>query len=349
LSVTLSLSRNKKANSIVVWNPKKAVLSSVCGALLFTGSAMLFQQIKIVFFGDGDSRQTNPAELNFKLLQGQTSDLQGAFSVDSVDNYTFQRDGKDAFSLLLAHYRDAQNQPHRAVLFPKAKQESSALTNTTELRQTIWHEAGKAISQNTPKDALILSWWDDGQRIHFLSGRDVWVNKPAAQTFISPMWKSLQDNLLLASESGLRQLSDMARWLTMDSGEALAEIQKSFATSRPIYLLVTNDLLMRLGEMADYGGTQLAFSSKTVPAHDNLHGDIAQIKQWAYEQGNGNYLVQKQGLHYHVWAPSKGSLTEKNSLLVRLLPFVDSLKKLPEHVNLVYQSHWGGYLSIYKL
>jgi hydroxylamine oxidation protein HaoB len=333
----------------VAWNPKITVLLLVCGALLFTGSAMVIQQIKVGFFGDGDSRQTNPAELNFKLLQGQTSDLQGAFSVGFVDNYTFQRDGKDAFSFLLAHYKDAQNQQHRAVLFPKAKQESTTLLNPTDLRQTIWQEAGKAISQNTPKDALILSWWDDGQRIHFLSGREAWVSKPSSETFISPIWKSLQDNLLLASDAERGKLSNMAHWLTMDSDKAFVEMRKFFGTSRPIYVLVTNDLLMRLGEMVDYGGTSLAFSSISVPAHDNLHGDIAQIKQWAYEEGSGNYLVQKEGLNYHVWTTPKGSATENNSLLVRLLPFVDSLKKPPEHVNLVYQSHWGGYLSIYKI
>ena len=333
----------------MTWNPKKAVLLLVCGALVFTGSAMLFQQIRGVLFSDGDARQINPAELNFKLLQGQTSDLQGAFTVDSVDNYIFQRDGKDAFSLLLAHYRDVQNQQHRAVLYPKAKQESSPLTSPTDLRLTIWQEAGTAISQNTPIDALILSWWDDGQRVHFLSGRDSWISKPSSETFSSPMWKGLQDNLLIASDSERGQLSNMAHWLTMDSDKALAEMRKFFGSSRPIYLLVTNDLLMRLGEMVDYGGTSLSFSSKTVPAHDNLHGDIALIKQWAYEEGGGNYLVQKEGLHYHVWATPKGSVIENNSLLVRLLPFVDSLKKLPEHINLVYQSHWGGYLSIYKI
>ncbi len=333
----------------MTWNPKKAVLLLVCGALLFTGNAMLFQQIKVVFFDDGDARQTNPAELNFKLLQGQTSDLQGAFSVDSVDNYTFQRDGKDAFSLLLAHYKDDQNQQRRAVLLSKGKQEARALPSPTGLRQAIWQDAAKAISENTPKDALILSWWDDGQRIHFLGGRDAWVSKPSSQTFISPIWKQLQGNLLLASDSERGQLSNMARWLTMDSEKALAEMRQMFGASRPIYLLVTNDLLMRLGEMVDYGGTSLAFSSKAVPAHDNLHGDITQIKQWAYEEGSGNYLVQKEGLAYHVWATAKGSVAEKNALLVRLLPFVDSLKKLPEKVHLVYQSHWGGYLSIYKL
>lgn len=333
----------------MTWNPKKAVLILVCGALLFTGSVMLFQQIKIIFFNDGDTRQTSPAELNFKLLQGQTSELQGAFTVDSVDNYIFQRNGKDAFSLLLAHYKDAQNQQHRAVLFPKAKQESTTLSNPTDLRQTIWQEAGRAISQNTPKDALILSWWDDGQRLHFLSGREAWVSKPSSESFISPTWKSLQDNLLLASDSERGQLSNIAHWLTMDSDKALVEMRKFFGKSRPIYVLVTNDLLMRLGEMVDYGGTSLLFNSKAVQAHDNLHSDIAQIKQWAAEEGDGNYLVQKEGLHYHVWATPKASVREKNSLLVRLLPFVDSLKKPPEGLNLVYQSHWGGYLSIYKI
>jgi hydroxylamine oxidation protein HaoB len=347
--VTLFLSLNKKTNSIVAWTLKKSVLLLCCGTLLFTGSALLIQQIRITFFDDGESRQTDPTQLSVRYIQGQPSDLQGAFSVDSVDNYSVQRDGKDAFSLLLAHYKDSHNQQHRAVLFPKSKQQTGALPSPTELRQTIWQEAAKAISQNTPKDALILSWWDDGQRVHFLSGREAWVSKPAEETFISPVWKSLQGNLLLASDSERGQLGNMARWLTMDSDKALAEMRKSFGTSRPIYLLVTNDLLMRLGEMVDYGGTSLLFSSKAVPAHDNLHGDIAQIKQWAYEEGGGNYLVQKEGLHYHVWATPKASATENKSLLVRLLPFVDSLKKLPEHVNLVYQSQWGGYLSIYKI
>ncbi|MEQ1545954.1 hydroxylamine oxidation protein HaoB [Methyloglobulus sp.] len=336
-------------NNLVALVFKKGALLLTCGALLFAGSAMLFQQAKVTFFDGGESERTKPAPLNVTLLHGQASDIQGAFPVDSVDNYTIERGGKDAFSLLLAYYKDDQNQQRRAVLFPKGKQEARALPSPTGLRQAIWQDAAKAISENTPKDALILSWWDDGQRIHFLSGRDAWVNKPAEQTFVSPIWKHLQDNLLLASDSERNQLSTMARWLTMDSDKALAEIKQTLGTSRPIYLLVTNDLLMRLGEIVDYGGKPLAFSSKTVQAHDNLHGDIAQIKQWAYEEGDGNYLVQKEDLAYHVWATAKGSGAGKNALVVRLLPFVDSLKKLPEKVHLVYQSHWGGYLSIYKL
>jgi hydroxylamine oxidation protein HaoB len=71
-----------------------------------------------------------------------------------------------------------------------------------------------------------------------------------------------------------------------------------------------------------------------MPVRDNLHGDIGQIKRWTAEQGDGNYLVQKEGLYYHVWVTPK---------------IAGSGKKLPEDLHLVYQSNWGGYLSIYKL
>lgn len=317
-------------------------------ALLLTGSAVLYQQLRLLWLATPQT-QTEVTNIQILLLQGQSSDLKGAFPVDSVDNYTVQREGKDAFSLLLAHYKDRQKQQHRAVLFPKGKQTTAVLANSTELRQTLWQEAGQAIKQNTPENALFLSWWDEGQRVHFLSGREAWISKPAEQTFTSNLWKNFQDSLLLASTGEASRLTTMARWLTMDSDQAIAEIRKSLDTTRPVYLLVTNDLLMRLSELADYGGSPLAFNNKVFEVHDNLHDDIRQIKQWSYDIGEGNYLIQKEGSsNYRVWATANAS-NEKNTLLVRLLPFVDSLKKLPEKVQLVYQSHWGAYLSIYKL
>lgn len=328
---------------------KMTLLLLVSGVLMSYGSMLLVRQIRLAFFGDTGSNPVLQPQLSVKYSKRQPSSLQGAFTADSVDDYTLQWDGKEAFSLLLAHYKDRANQQHRAVLFPKNKQEAGLLPSPTDLRQAIWQEAADAIKQHTTENALILSWWDDGQRVHFLSGRDAWLKKPGKETFISPVWKNLQGNLLLATDTEQQQLSKMAHWLTMYSDSALTEMRKFFGTSRPIYLLVNNDLLLRLGEMTDYGGMPLSFSSKTLPAHDNLHGDIAQIKQWAYEEGDGNYLVQKQGPNYRVWLTPKLLHATKNSLLVRLLPFVDSLKQLPKGIQLVYQSHWGGYLSIYKI
>jgi len=129
----------------------------------------------------------------------------------------------------------------------------------------------------------------------------------------------------------------------------LAEIRSTFGSQRPIYFVVNNDLLMRVREMEDYGGTPLLFNTIALQARDDLHGDINQIRRWANEEGDGNYLVQKEGSYYRAWTTPKNSDAEDNTLLARLLPFVDSLKKLPENVDLVYQSRWGGYLSIYKI
>jgi hydroxylamine oxidation protein HaoB len=332
----------------MTWQLKKNLLLLLsCGLVLF-GSAQLISQLRLTW----------PDWLNFKFLeqpeivvkhnQQYKAELKGAFPVERVDEFAITRGGKDVFSLLLAHYLDSDKQPNSAVLFPN-QHGSTLMPSPTGLRQEIWQEAAKALSQNTAEVALIVSWWDEGQRIHFLSGRHAWLNKPSKETFLNPIWKHLQNDLQLASEPERQKLAKMAKWLTMDSEKALAEIRQYFGSSKPIYLLITNDLLIRLKELADYGGKALLFNSTTVPVREDLHGDIAQIKRIAFEQGDGNYLVQKEGTYYHVWFTTKQSSSENNSLLVRLLPFVESLKKLPAGVKLVYQSNWGAYLSIYRI
>ena len=328
---------------------KKGILLALSGALLISGSALLIQQAKLFLNVDKGSPQSNSPKLSAHKTQVKDASLDGVVPADAVDNYTFRVDGKDTFNLLLANYKDPQGRQQQAVLFPKGNKQINAALTPTELRQTVWEEAAKAIKAYCPQDALIVSWWDDGQRVHFLGQRDSWINKPGVETFDSEVWKLLQDDMEIASAPEREKLVNMARWFTMDNAKALSEMRRLMGTSRPVYILVTNDLLLRLAEIADYGGAPLALRSTTFKALDDLHGDIARIKQWAAEEGDGNYLVQKEGLNYRVWATSSESDSTKNALLIRLLPFVDSLKKLPDNIHLVYQSHWGGYLSIYQL
>lgn len=333
----------------MVFDSKKTLAGLLSVALLLSGGAVLVRQAMHAFSSNAKISDAGPPTLNVALLQGQASDLQGAFKVGSVDSFAIQRNCKDAFSLLLAHYKDGRDKERRALLFPKSHEEPALLESPTGIRRTIWEEAGSAIKKNAAEDGVILSWWDDGQRIHFLSGRETWISAPSDATFESPVWRQLQSRFLLAGDEEKNRIRQMARWLTMDSRPALQEIRQTLGAAHPIYLVVTNDLLARLGEITDYGGTPLAFHSQTFQAHDNLHGDIAAIREWAGENGNGNYLVQKEGGGYRAWSTPKENEEVKRTLLVRLLPFVDSLKKLPDGVQLVYQSHWGGYLSIYKL
>ncbi len=332
------------------WSAKKGLLLLLSCALLLSGGALVIRQAKLIVLQGDTFEQPGSASFKLRIIQGQTSDLHGAFSVDSVENFSFQREGKEAFSLLLAHYKDGLNQDRRAVLYPKNKKDEGLMPSPSGLRQSIWENAAEAIRKNTPEDALFLSWWDDGQRIHFLSGREAWIGSPGAQTFESPLWRKFKDKLLPVAAPERERLLSVAHWLTVDYDKSLAEMRGVFGTSRPIYLLVTNDLLLRTSELTSYGGSDLALTVKTFRTNDNLHGDIAQIKQWAADEGDGNYLVQKEGPNYRVWiTPKNPEPAAKNTLLIRLLPFVDSLKQLPGHIQLVYQSQWGGYLSIYKL
>jgi hydroxylamine oxidation protein HaoB len=336
-----------KAITVSRWNFKQVLLLIFSSVLLVTGSTLLWRQVKPPAQNAAITPDANAIVVNQTKVQ--SDDLTAAFTADSVMRLGFQQSGKEIFNLLLAAYRDSNKEARNVLLYPKNPQESIMLPTPMGQRQNVWQLAAETIKQKAPKNALFLSWWDDSQRIHFLTGRETWLSKPGLPTFNSALWKNLQPSLLQASEQEQVSLQQMARWLTMDNELAIKEISKHFGTTKPIYLLVNNDLLMRLAEFVDYGGTRLVIHSKMVSVSDNLHNDISRIKRLAQEEGDGNYLVQKEGLAYHLWIIPKGTQAEKNSLLVRLLPFVDSLKQLPPNLSPTYLSAWGNYLSIYQL
>ncbi|MGR8979292.1 MAG: hydroxylamine oxidation protein HaoB [Gammaproteobacteria bacterium] len=323
---------------------RKGLLMVISIVLLATGGAILYQELP-----HSPSVEAVGAKGSEKLAVRHApepqADVQGRFPEQSVERYVFSREGKDLFSLLVVRYQDNAGRIQGSVLFPKDAQDIAS--SPTGLRHDIWQTAADVISRKAPENALFLSWWDDGQRIHYLGGKEAWLHKPAEQSFVGPVWKALQDGLPAASDQERGRLTQMARWLTMDSDKALSEIAEYFGASRPVYLLVSNDLLLHLAELAAYGGERLSVDSKNIPAGNDLHGDIARVKSWAIEAGDGNYLAQKEGNYYRVWTTPDAKA--KNALLVRLLPFIDSLKKLPENVSLVYQSHWSGFLSVYRI
>lgn len=323
---------------------RKGFLLLTSIALLAGGSAILYRQLAAPA-ASGAAGSPSGAELDVRRTQESQTDAPGRFTAQAVERYVFSQEGRELFSLLVARYQDPVGAPQAAVLFPKDAQ--AIASSPTGLRHDIWKEAADVIVRKAPEDALFLSWWDSGQRIHYLSGRETWLHKPSLKTFSNPVWKAVQESLPPASREEAGRLEQMARWLTMDSEQALAEMAAHFGDARPVYLLVDSDLLLHLGEMAAYGGASLLLNSKNIPAGNDLHADIAQVKRWANETGDGNYLAQKEGAYYRVW--STADEKTKNTLLMRLLPFVDSLKKLPDGVSLVYQSHWGGFLSIYQI
>lgn len=205
-----------------------------------------------------------------------------------------------------------------------------------------WMELGQVL-RNLEPDALVIAWWDNGQRVDFLSGLASWVRQPPKEAF------ALQERSLWQTLSGgfedSKRLIQLAKWWAADSVQALSEIAR-LKPDRPVYFLVSSDDLTHLDEIERLAGKTLPLEVKIFPEANNFHAQIAQIKRWAREAGKA-YLPLKVPGGIAAWRLTQ----ESTPLLLRLLPFLPLLDKAEsrplDSLTQVYQS-FGGYLTLYR-
>lgn len=281
-----------------------------------------------------------------ELKQGEPGfpEIKGQYPIERLDRYRISRDGSGV-EVNVAHYRVPEGQPNSAIVYPPA--DKAQPQGEVGLRHDLWQAAAEAIQSHTDKNALFLSWWDDGQRIRFLTGRKPWLDQPVASAFPDKDQQKFWQQAGGGFNQDEAKLKQLARWLSMDADAALAEMAQTIPKDQPVYWLVCLDNLARLAEIETLSSVKLPFEARIFPQADNIHGQIAEVKRWADEKGIGSYLVQQ--------LPAGGArvwrITTENgvkTLLARLLPFTTSLAKPLEHQALVYQSGWGGYLSVYE-
>lgn len=229
----------------------------------------------------------------------------------------------------VARYRD-ETGTLRQVLLPEP-----------ESRQwQAWMELGKTLRAFEP-NALVLAWWDDGQRINFLSGRRSWVLQPPAKAFAFAernLWRRLSGGFGNTEE----RLAQLARWFAQDAEQALEEIAR-LDPQTPLYLLVSGDTLAHVDEIERLAGRKLPLEVKLFPTTGNFHAGIAQVKRWARERGDG-YLPQKVPAGIAAWR-----IVEEGTdpLLLQLLPFTTSLGRPLPGWEQVYRTS-DGYLTLYR-
>ncbi len=233
-------------------------------------------------------------------------------------------------TVYLARYRDETGTPRQTLLPEPGSRQWQA-----------WMELAEFLRTRLEPNALVIAWWDDSQRIDFLSGRIVWVRQPPENAFAPAehsLWRLVSGGF--GNPSG--KLTQLAKWLTQSSEEASGEIVR-LKPDTPLYLLVSSDNLAHASEIERLAGRKLPLEVKIFPSTGNFHGQIAAVQRWAQEKGGG-YLPQKVPGGIAAWRTVEDG-TEP--LLVRLLPFTTSLgKPLPGLVQ-VYQT-LGGYLTLYR-
>jgi hydroxylamine oxidation protein HaoB len=293
-------------------------------------------------------------ELNWQKMQtskpGEAGfpSLAGHYPLEEVSKYQVQQGETVTFSLDSVQYRHSDGELHQALLYlpdTSAPPDTPAITSKT-LRHDLWQAASAAILEHSQENSLFLSWWDNAQRIDFFTGRASWASAPLAAAYPhkheQALWKQVAGPFG-QEEAPLRQL---ASWLTMDTEQALLDMASKLQTDRSVYLLVCLDDLARVSELETLSGKKLGFEARLFAPSTDIHNQINEVKRWAGETGTGSYLVQNlPGQGVRAWR-ILDSETE-NSLFAKLLPFTSSLAHPVAKLELVYQSGWGAYLSIF--
>jgi hydroxylamine oxidation protein HaoB len=314
--------------------------------LLLAGVALFF--LGLPYFSSEEwrfekTKEMKPGDPDFPKLDGQ-------FQPESLAEYQIGRADQTMVSLHAVSYRDKSGALRRAIVYPSSGVATSPVPSTADgnqVRHGLWANAAKAIRQHADENALFVSWWDNAQRIHFLTGRDTWVTLPVAEAFPEPRSRSFWGEVAGGFAEDQQSLRQLARWLAMDADQALAEISERLPKDRPVFWAVSLDDLARLSEIEALSGVGLPLEARFFPAEANIHAQISAVKRWAEEKGRGSYLVHPlPGGGIRAWRIT--SEEGEKTLLARLLPFVGSMGRIPEQLQLVYQSEQGAYLSIFK-
>lgn len=322
------------------------------GVLLLLGSAVVLLGLPdLPFFQHRPFSYSKQAEL--KPGDPGFPKLDSRYPLDKLTRYAIGRESGNPLLLDVADYHDAQGQARRAMPFlPASAPVPVPAEAAQQLRHDVWAAAAKSIAGHAGPHALFLSWWDNAQRLNLLAGAESWSLLPDAEG-----WRDGHERDFWLELAGGRddsqKLRQLARWLAMDANQALREMRESLPQDKEVYLLLSVDDLARLGEIESLAGVSLPLETQVFPAGENFHALIAQVKRWAGEpaaqagQGEANYLVQQlPGVGVRAWRVAGAKANDL--LITRLLPFTASLNRLPEGLQLVYQSE-QAYLSVYRL
>ena len=281
----------------------------------------------------------------------QVSSINTFFEVDSIGTYRISAVENEFHDLTVVNYKDENGLTKSAIIYlPKTTDETNVTAGDkpSQFRHEKWLATSAAIKKYTEEQSLFVSYWDNAQRIHLFTGRETWINSPDKNAY-----SSKEQQMLWGSVAGGfkcdGKLSKYSQYLLQNIETAIPALQKELPHGRDTYLLVTNDDLARIQEIAQLTGQGLPLETKLFPAVADLHNSISKVKEWAREDnGTGSYLIQPISEKFNrVWRIT--NKTFEDTLLVRLLPFTSSLDKSYDKTKLVYQSDWSAYLSIYRL
>jgi len=330
---------------------KRVRLFGLLGASLLVIAGSL-----ILVFGIPGLTVESDSHFSYKKVSEISPGLPGfpespsRFPIQKIDRIGISSMGGEQVLLDVAHYQDIAGHVHQALIYLPTKLTQSlksvSVPDMNQLRWQAWLDASESFRNSTPDNTLFITWWDNAQRIHLLSGKKSWINAPVGEAFDrqqQDLWRHVSGGFMKQNTS----LKQLANWLLSDAEQALETIKKTVGSTHELYFLVSIDDLARLSEMSALSAKSIPFETRIFRSDENIHRLISRVKRWAREKGGGSYLVQHlPSSGVRVWRIT--SAEGEKTLLARLLPFTSSLANPIHSLELVHRSEWSSYVSIYR-
>lgn len=195
------------------------------------------------------------------------------------------------------------------------------------------------IKENTPNDAVVLSWWDYGHYIRLFASRETVVSDICeAQTCLDTY---AGDRSKIFRFDPAEKVEDVARFFTSNEEEAYPIAQKYGVD----YVIVSYDEFGKSGGINHIADDNLRMTNFKVEKTGNETEDEKAISDALEQRGLTTYYTINQGDHYLVWhLDDESQMGDK--MLAKLLPFNTGSGQGLEHFKLVYQN---GYVYLYEI
>lgn len=306
----------------------------------------------ILVFGIPGAFTEQTTEIEYRTISELTPGtpefprFESRFPIQRIERISVSIGEGRPFQVDVAHYRSSADHPRQAMIFLPEESTAAPETDLNRLRSQAWLDASQFFRDLSPANRLLVTWWDNAQRMDLLSGAKAWIEAPVEEAFDRgqrDFWKHVSGGFANSSAP----IKQFAAWLLSDAEQALQEMDKTVDPGSERYLLVSIDDLARLSEIEALSGKPVPFETRLFRADENIHRLISRVKRWAREKGNGSYLVQHiGGAGVRVWRIT--TVEGEKTLLARLLPFTSSLATPLTTLDLVHRSEWSGFLSVYR-
>jgi len=334
-----------RATKQAVARPGDKILPSL-GILLVTGGLLLLGWFFYLWFTplSAPYHYELQTEDNSKLLSQMEL---GEWPQLKLEQYKVEAEGaNDAIAELII----AQGETPVLMYW---KNSTNEILYNLDRKPSELSQLASVLGKHTPKDALILSWWDTSRQINLLTGRDtlfknhlneplmipsVWLEQSKAiESYENEFWGNKADTQEYA------QFKRFSQALASPAETGIVQLRQLIGSEREAYLIVHVTDLYKLGLMYP---EEIGVAYQNFPLSGNMHGMINHMKVQLKENDFDTYTLQSiadEEIRVFFLTDEKSSQT----LLARMLPFVE--KEAPtelEVAQLVYQQ--GGYW-VYKI